>query len=84
MSKPNEPIPTDGAVDLDAVKLRATQEEAASKLKAEQEQQRKQAALEAYALAWEQAMKRTFKGIFSHSTRKKFLMSNMERQEASA
>ncbi len=66
-------IDSRGAVDLDAVKLRKTQEETAAKLAAEKRQADEQAAVQAHALAWEKAMKRAFKGIFPHKTRMRFL-----------
>lgn len=66
------------ATDLDAVKVAKLREEVEAKRAAEEQAAREQAAMEETARAWERSMRRTFKGIFPHKTRKRWLLESRD------
>lgn len=72
MSKP-DPIPTAGAVDLDQARVKQATAAAAKKLAQEKREAEALEAAKEYAAAWEKAMRKTFKGIFSNTQRRIFI-----------
>lgn len=77
-----DPKLTQGAIDLDEARVKQQREKEQKEAEAELREKLQQQAIQQQAAAWERQMKRTFKGIFRHSDRVRFLRSSMGEESA--